>query len=115
MSDSEWTAGNAEWVAFRAEWPNASCDHGEFDRPAFKPAINWMVVDDRGTSGWKPKHRPAFGTMCSTPRAGSRRSSVPSAGGVDPTIAGDRIALVGEDAAGVPIVRVFRLSKPPGS
>ncbi|MEZ4458090.1 MAG: hypothetical protein R2882_16320, partial [Gemmatimonadales bacterium] len=102
---------------FRAEWPNASCDHGEFDRPAFKPAISWMVVDDRGNL-WVEAETPAgvrYDVFDPEGRLDATVVGLPSAGGVDPTIAGDRIALVGEDAAGVPVVRVFRLSKPPGS
>jgi hypothetical protein len=37
-------------------------------------------------------------------------AGLPASGGVDPSVAGQRVAIVGKDSADTPIVRVFRLS-----
>ncbi len=113
VSDADWEAGSAEWVRFRAQWPTASCDHGEFERPAVKPVIIGMFVDDRGGL-WVEALTPTgvrYDVFDGDGRLEGTVVGLPPSGGVDPSVAGDRIALAGEDSTNAPVVRVFRFER----
>ena len=47
ITDSAWAAGTADWTEFQAAGKASSCK-GSLDRPAHKPAVRSLVVDDRG-------------------------------------------------------------------
>lgn len=113
ISDAEWELAEADWRQFRREWPTASCDRGEFFRPAAKPPLSFLFYDDAGRL-WVEVVTPGgpeYDVFDGKSRLQFTVQGLPSAGGVDPSVAGDRIALVGRDSADVPVVRVFRIPR----
>jgi len=113
VTDAEWRDANVEWTAFRAQWPAASCDHGEFPRQLVKPAITSMFLDDQGRL-WVEVATESGVRFDVFDREGHLQGTVvglPPSGGIDPSVSGDRIALVGEDSTEVPVVRVFRFDQ----
>lgn len=111
VSDAEWAEANAEWSAFRAEWPTAVCNVGEFARPASKPPLVFFFYDDVGRL-WvelNSESGPRYDVFDGTGRLQATVSGLPPSGGVDPSVAGERIAFVGRDSADTPVVRLFRI------
>lgn len=111
VSDSDWAQENADWVEFRTEWPTAVCNHGEFQRPEFKPLLSFLFYDDVGRL-WvelTTQTGPRYEVFDSTGRLHATVTGLPSAEGVDPSVAGDRIAIVGRDSTDAPVVRIFRI------
>ena len=112
VSNAEWEEANAGWLKFRRDWPTATCDGREFSRPAAKPPLAWLFYDDRGRL-WVETVTPDGPRYDVFAESGALLGSVaglPASGGVDPSVAGQRVAIVGKDSADTPIVRVFRLS-----
>ncbi|MEO5800824.1 MAG: 6-bladed beta-propeller, partial [Gemmatimonadales bacterium] len=111
VSDAEWSEANADWVAFRAKWPTAACDLGEFSRPKFKPPLQFIFYDDVGRL-WvelTTADGPRYDVFDATGRLQVSIAGLPSTGGVDPSVAGKRIAIVGRDSADAPVVRIYRI------
>ena len=112
ITDAEWEAANEEWRKFRAEWPTASCDRADFSRPAAKPPLAHLFYDDGGRL-WVEliaPDGPRYDVFGPDGRLELTVTGLPASGGRDPSVAGDRIALAGEDSTGVPVVRVFRIA-----
>ena len=110
VSDQDWAEANADWATFRREWPTATCDHGEFSRPAAKPPIVHLFVDDTGRL-WVERTSPDGPQYDVFSQNGLLLATVvglPASEGIDPTVAGSRIALVGRDSTDSPVVRVLR-------
>jgi len=111
ISDEEWEEANADWIKFRKDWPTASCDHGEFERPEFKPPLAFLFYDDIGQL-WvelTTPEGPRYDVFDSEGRLLVSVTGLPSTEGVDPSVAGHRIAFVGRDSADAPVVRIFRV------
>lgn len=111
ITDAEWDSANGEWAEFRREWPTADCDRGDFARPGVKPPVVSMFHDDVGRL-WVELVTPdgprydlfdAQGRLLATVRG------LPPSGGIDPGVAGDRVAFVGQDSLEAPVVRVYSI------
>ncbi|MES2306994.1 MAG: 6-bladed beta-propeller [Gemmatimonadota bacterium] len=112
ITDSEWTAANSDWVKFRQEWPTATCDVGEFSRPSAKPPLVHLFIDDVGRL-WVERATPTgprYDIFSTTGILVATVTGLPSSEGIDPTVAGDRIAFVGHDSTDNPMVRVYRVA-----
>jgi len=112
VSNAEWEEANAGWLKFRRDWPTATCDGGDFSRPAAKPPLAWLFYDDRGRL-WVETVTPDGPRYDVFAESGALLGSVtglPATGGVDPSVARQRVAIAGKDSADIPIIRVFRLS-----
>jgi hypothetical protein len=113
VTDSAWEAASAEWRTFQREWPTAVCEPRGFLRAAVKPVLSHFFHDDVGRF-WVEYLTPegirydVFGTDGSL--VGTVRGLPPSHG-IDPSVAGDRIAFVSRDSADVPLVRVYRVTR----
>lgn len=113
ISDAEWEVATAEFREFQQEWPTARCDRPGFDRPSVKPVLEFFFVDDGGrlwveyltAEGTRYDVLEPDGTLVATVEG------LPSSRGIDPSVAGDRIAMVGRDSAEIPVVRVYRLRR----
>lgn len=111
VSDAEWAEANADWVSFRAEWPTATCTMGEFPRPGFKPPLVHLFLDDVGRL-WvelTTATGPQYDVFDGDGRLRATVTGLPPTGGVDPSVAGERVAFVSRDADEIPLVRVFRV------
>lgn len=109
--DSEWVEANADWVKFRSDWPTAICDQGAFERPQFKPPLAFLFYDDQGRL-WvelTTQAGPQYDVFDPAGRLLATVAGLPSTGGIDPSVAGDRIAFAGRDSADAPVVRIFRV------
>lgn len=113
VTDTEWQDANADWLAFRARWPAAECDRGEFDRPATKPLIVSMFHDDvnRLWIELVTADGSRYEVFDLEGRLIAKVAGLPPTGGIEPGVAGDRIAIAGSDAGDVPAVRIFRLRR----
>jgi hypothetical protein len=112
VSNAEWEEANAVWLKFRRDWPTATCDGRDFSRPAAKPPLAWLFYDDRGRL-WVETVTPDGPRYDVFAESGALLGSVtglPASVGIDPSVARQRVAIVGKDSADTPIVRVFRLS-----
>lgn len=110
ISDLDWAEANADWVTFRQEWPTATCDRGEFSRPATKPPIVHLFLDDIGRL-WVERatpNGPQYDVFSQNGLLLATVVGLPASEGIDPTVAGDRIAFVSHDSIDSPVVRVFR-------
>jgi hypothetical protein len=112
ISDAEWAASQAEWEKFRRDWPTAKCNRTSFTRPAVKPVLNWLFLDDAGRL-WVEvltSEGIRYDVLDAMGRVQAKVSGLPPSGGLDPSIASDRAAFVVVDSATeVQSVRVFRL------
>lgn len=111
VTNAEWDSATADFSAFRTKHPDAACDRTSFSRPAAHPIISWIFYDDEGRL-WVETSSPVGPRYDIFDRTGALVATVeglPASGGVDPAIAGNRIALAGTDSAGVPVIRVYRL------
>lgn len=112
ISDSEWDSAGAELRTFRAEDPAARCRGAEFERPAWKPPIRFAFFDDVGRL-WVELVTPTgprFEVFESSGRLLASVVALPTTGGVDPAVRNNRLALVGADSAGAPIVRTYSIA-----
>ncbi len=110
ISDLDWAEANVDWVKFRQEWPTAVCDLGEFSRPAVKPPIVHLFIDDIGRL-WVERatpNGPQYDVFSQNGLLIATVVGLPASEGIDPTVAGGRIALVSHDSTDSPVVRVFR-------
>jgi hypothetical protein len=113
LTDAEWDAELEEFRTFRRDWPTAHCDRTSFDRPATKPIIAWLALDDKGQLWVEAltadgRIYEVFGPD------GILRATVtglPASGGIDPSIVAGRIALVVPDSTGADRVLVFRVER----
>lgn len=113
ITDAEWDSANGEWNRFRREWPTADCDRGDFARPAVKPPVVSMFHDEVGRL-WVElvtPDGPRYEVFDAEGRLEATVVGLPPSGGIDPGVAGNRIAIPGLDSLGTPIVRVYRVSR----
>ncbi len=111
ITDVEWEAANAEWRKFQEEWPAATCDQRDFDRPEYKPPIASLFFDDVGRLWVEATtlNGPRYDVFAPDGRLQRTVTGLPSSGGIDPSVAEKRIAIVATDSGEGPVVRVFRL------
>lgn len=111
IADFEWAREVEKFETWRSGLVRAQCTQESFDRPATRPVIEWMVVDDIGRL-WV-EVVTARGRMWDVfDGDGTYRATVtglPSSNDVDPSIAAGRIALVVPDSNGVQRVQVYRI------
>jgi hypothetical protein len=115
IADSEWTAGLAEWSEFQQKNPGAKCDRDGFERPAAKPPLLALFYDDKGLL-WVEVRTPAGSRYDRYDPSGHPLPSItglPPTGGIDPSIAGDRIAIVLGGEATFPRVGIYRFVTAP--
>lgn len=113
ITDAEWDSANGDWIKFRREWPTADCDRGDFARPAVKPPVVSMFHDDVGRL-WVElvtPDGPRYEVFDAEGRLEATVVGLPPSGGIDPGVAGNRVAIPGLDSLGTPIVRVYRVSR----
>ena len=111
VSDSMWDSVSAEWAKARAKVPAAMCDHNELSGPASVPIISRIFYGDGGRL-WVETASPQgarYDIFDPTGRLLATVDGLPHSGEVAPSVAGDRIALVGTGPSGVPVVRVYHL------
>jgi hypothetical protein len=117
ISDSEWAAGLAEWSEFRHQNPGAKCDRERFERPAAKPPLLWLFYDDQGvlwvevrtsTGSRYDRYDPTGAPLPSV-------TGLPPTGGIDPSVAGDRIAIVLGGEESFPRVGIYRIVATPAT
>jgi hypothetical protein len=114
LTDAEWDAEVQKFQAWRASRGNPACTRSGFERPAVRPVVQRMFVDDEGLL-WVETYGGAEGVYEVFGEDGSLRATVgglPPSGGVDPSVVAGRIALYAPDSNDVPRVRVYRLRKP---
>ena len=112
ISDGEWDSVGAELAKFHKEHKDSKCTRESLARPTSKPAIRAMWWDDSGRlwveryviSGFAFDLFDQRGMQIASLRAPSRNSEV------EPSVVGNRIALLGENADGAPVVHVYRFS-----
>jgi hypothetical protein len=113
ITDADWAEATAGWRAFRAERPGVRCDRDDFPRPAAKPPLGWLFLDDTGRL-WVEVTTVAgvvydvfdleTGGLAFTVRG------LPRAGDVDPAVTGRWAAFSLRDSLDVPTVNLYRLS-----
>ncbi|MDX2206069.1 MAG: 6-bladed beta-propeller [Gemmatimonadales bacterium] len=111
ITDQDWAQANADWTAFRQEWPTATCDRGDFTRPDAKPPVAHLFLDDTGRL-WVERTSPdgrRYDLYSARSILLATVVGLPASDGIDPTVAGDRIAFVSHDSEGSPVVRLFRV------
>lgn len=113
ITDAEWTAANAEWIRFRKDWPTAKCSRTDFPRPSRKPFLVSLFFDDvqRLWVEVVTPNGPRYDVFSADGRLLATVAGLPESDGIDPSIAGNRIALVGRGADDTPVVRVYRLTR----
>jgi hypothetical protein len=113
ITDAEWEAATAEWSRFRRDYPSVPCDQSGFTRPASKPVLEFLFYDDVGQL-WievNTDKGSVYDVFDSVGRLIATVHGPPPTEGVDPAIAGNRIAFAGSDSADIPVIRVFRLTR----
>lgn len=110
ITDVEWDSAGAELAAYLKQDPNASCNRRTLERPASKPAIRAFWWDDSGRL-WVERYTPrgfAFdlfndrGILIANIPAPERLSDI------EPSVVGNRIAMLSATPDGVQFVQVFR-------
>lgn len=111
ITDQDWAEANADWTAYRQGWPTATCDRGECARPDAKPPVAHLFLDDTGRL-WVERTTadgPRYDLYSESGILLATVVGLPASDGIDPTVAGDRIAFVSHDSEGTPVVRLFRV------
>jgi len=111
VSDEDWQAEEALWREWRDRIVDEKCDRDQLRRPARHPIIEWLVLDDQSRL-WVATRTTAGRVYDVFDTSGALAATVaglPPVGGVDPSIAGDRIALVVEDSIGRETIRVYHI------
>ena len=112
ISDAEWENSIRGWTKFKKENSTAGCNHSSITRPPGKPAMRGMWWDDAGrlwieryaTNGFAFDVFNAKGNHVATMPAPEREV------GVEPTVVGNRIAVLALNSDGAQIVRVYRFA-----
>lgn len=113
VSDDDWSAEETRWHEWRDRMINAKCDRDALRRPATHPVVEWLVLDDSGNL-WVAVRTVAgrsFDVFDPTGSLVATVTGLPPVGEVDPSIAGNRIALVVDDSLGRETVRLYRVIK----
>jgi hypothetical protein len=113
VSDAEWTASLADWQKHTSRFGTSGCDRTSFARKPVKPVVSWIFQDELGrlwvealtSNGTRYDLYDPAGLPIAT------ITGLDPSGGIDPSATRDRIALAGEDASGVPVVRVYRIER----
>jgi hypothetical protein len=113
VSDAEWTASLADWQKHTSRFGTSGCDRTSFARKPVKPVVSWIFQDELGrlwvealtSNGTRYDLYDSAGLPIAT------ITGLDPSGGIDPSATRDRIALAGEDASGVPVVRVYRIER----
>lgn len=113
VTDEDWQAEEVAWREWRDRVVDEKCDRETLRRPDRHPIIEWLVLDDRGLL-WVATRTVvgrAFDVFGPNGTLVATVIGLPPVGGIDPSIAGDRIALVVEDPLGRETVQVHRVRR----
>ncbi len=113
VSDAEWSERTEPWRTFRERQPSVACEPAAPTRPEKRTLLEqWVFADDGAlwvewvtTSGRQVEVFGADGALQ------SRVEGLPALGAVEPSIVGDRVALVSTDSLGLATVHVYRIVK----
>lgn len=114
VSDAEWDDGLTDWNSFRSKYPSATCDRGSFTRTKTKPIVERVFYDDVGQL-WVEVHEVngrSYDVFSPEGRLVGSVTGLPESGGVEPSVVGNRMAIVVPDENGVHTVRVYRFGVP---
>lgn len=113
ITDAEWAEASRELADWRAKTPDEHCDRESWDRPAAKPPVEWIFLDDEGRL-WVQvltADGRAFDVFGSDGVLEATVTGLPSAGDVDPSVVNGRVAIVVRDSNDVASVVLYRLRK----
>lgn len=113
ITDAEWDQATAEFRKFRESNPNAPCSISQFTRPETKPLLQFLFHDADG--GLWVEVTTADGSRYDVfDGAGALTRSIeglPPSRGLDPSVRGDRVAMVVRDSLDIPQVRLYRIDR----
>lgn len=113
VTEQDWSSAISGWEKHTSQFGTAGCDRKSFPRRAVKPVVSWFFFDGLGRL-WVEVLTSA-GTRYDIYDDGgmpvATLTGIEPSGGIDPSATADRIALSGEDASGVPVVRVYRIER----
>ncbi|MEO7997453.1 MAG: 6-bladed beta-propeller [Gemmatimonadaceae bacterium] len=110
ISDTEWEASIKGWTKFQKENTTSGCNHSTITRPATKPAMRAMWWDDSGRL-WIERYAAKGFAFDIFNAKGVQVATIPAPereAGVEPTVVGNRMALLALNADGAQVVRVYR-------
>jgi len=110
ISNAEWDSAGAEFAAYLKQDKDAKCSTRSLSRPSSKPAIRAFWWDDAGRL-WVERYATSGFAFDVFSQRGALLASMPAperVSDVEPSVVGNRIALLGATADGAHVVHVYR-------
>jgi len=112
LGDKEWLESIKDFTEFARENTTGACTRSSVDRPPAKPAIRAVWWDDVGRL-WVERYAAKGFAFDVFSKAGTPIATMPAperVEDVEPSVVGNRLAILTLNADGVPVVRVYRMA-----